>query len=53
MDRIVETGVVFMPWIIEDAEPLITKPLKEETKNKMVSAEYYTEIVVRSENYIC
>lgn len=51
MDK-TDTGVIFVPWIIEDAVPLITQPLNEELKNKTVSAEYYGEIVCGSENYI-
>ena len=51
MDK-TDTGVIFVPWIIEDAVPLMTQPLNEELKNKTVSAEYYGEIVCGSENYI-
>jgi len=47
-----DTGVIFMPWVIETAETLITNPLGEEITKKMVSSDYYEEIVVCSENYI-
>ena len=51
-DKEKDTGVVFLPFVVEDLPPIVTQPVSDELKNKTVSTDYYDLATVRSENYI-